>query len=357
MYVNYQIKSLYHPERSFRIIGNKSLKDRAAAKGLIYGAFPQANAWEFSQNPQFNSSIIQECHLLVAGFYWSQTRPSPSMFNFSNTDYFAKFADANKMLLRGHPLVWHEVLPSWFKEKVSRDNAEQILTDHIQSLVRRYAGRMHSWDVVNEAVNAEDGRSDGLRNTPWLEFLGADYIDLAFRVASASDPHALLVYNSDGLLYDTPEDEANRIAVLKLLEHLKSKGTPIDALGIQSHLRGDETRFNPQKMSSFLRDVASLGLKILVTEIDVIDQKLPSDIIVRDRIVAATYEDYLSVVLDQPAVIAVISWGLSDLYTWLAEFAPRPEDAPVRPLLLDRLMQRKLAWNAVARSFDRSPNR
>lgn len=89
---------------------------------------------------------------------------------------------------------------------------------------------------------------------------------MAFRIAAQADPKAQLVYNDYGLEYDTPENEAKRNAVLKLLEHLKSREVPIHAFGIQSHLLAHETRFNPQKLQKFLKEVADLGLKIMVTE-------------------------------------------------------------------------------------------
>lgn len=90
---------------------------------------------------------------------------------------------------------------------------------------------------------------------------------------------------------------------------------------------------------------------------DVNDSQLPRDIQRRDRIVAGVYEDYLSVVLDEPAVIAVITWGLSDRYTYLSEFHPRSDHQPVRPLPMDTNLQPKLAWNALARAFQQTRKR
>jgi endo-1,4-beta-xylanase len=261
------------------------------------------------------------------------------------------------MLYRGHTLGWHEALPEWFEEVVNRRNAEKFLVEHITTVTKHYAGQMHSWDVVNEAIETRDKRSDGLKNTPWLKFLGPDYIELAFRVAAQADPKALLVYNDTALEYNTPRDEARRNAVLKLLERLKSRGTPIHGFGIQSHLYGHETRFNPKKLRKFLADVASLDLKILVTELDVRDQNLPKDLKIRDRIVAAAYEDYLSVVLDEKAVIAVLNWGLSDSHTWLAQYAPRSDGLAIRALPFDSNLKPKLAWNAIARAFDQASKR
>ncbi len=343
--------------RKFTVAGKKSLKYRAKAKGIIYGAFPQADDRDFRSSPNLQSSLIRECATMTMGAYWITTRPTVDTFDFTSTDYFAQFAAKNKLLLRGHPLIWHEAFPKWFTGTINRQNAEQLLTEHIKTVVERYRGKIHSWDVVNEAVDVGDRRSDGLRKTPWLEHLGEDYLDLAFRLAAQADPQAKLVYNEFGVEYDTPGDAGKREAVLRLLQRLKSQGTPIYALGIQSHLDGDRDNFNASKFRNFLKSVASLGLKIMITELDVSDYKLPLGIDRRDRMIAAAYEDYLTVALAEPAVISVTTWGLSDRFTWLSGFRPRADRAEVRPLPFDRNFKPKLAWNAIARAFDRAPKR
>jgi endo-1,4-beta-xylanase len=343
--------------RNFVASGNMSIGKRALIKGLSYGAAVNKNS--LSSNPQLAASIDKECIIIVPEWElkWEFLRPTSTSFDFIPADWLAEFARTHGLLFRGHTLVWHEALPTWFVKTINSQNARQLLLEHITTVVKHYAGNIHSWDVVNEAINLQDGRSDGLRKTPWLQFIGRDYIEIAFRAAAEADPKAMLVYNDYGLEYDTPEHEAKRKTVLNLLKELKSKGTPIHALGIQSHLSGNETRFNSEKFLKFLSEIASLDLKILITEIDVKDKNLPVDIKVRDRIVAATYEDYLSVVLDEPAVIAVLTWGLSDRYTWLSEAQPRRDGARVRPLPLDANFKRKLAWNAIARAFDNAPQR
>jgi endo-1,4-beta-xylanase len=354
------LKNLFHQSRyrsrDFSVIGDASLQERATDRGLIYGA--AGDYLPLSSNEDYAAAFVRECGLLVSGeLKWNYIRPKPDSFDFSKSDWVANFARSHRLLFRGHTLVWNVSLPDWFEETVNRNNAEQFMVKHIETVVGHYAGQMHSWDVVNEAIEPYDKRSDGLRKTPWLKFLGPDYIDLAFRVAAETDPQALLVYNDYGLDYDHPKDEARRTAVLKLLERLKSQGTPVHALGIQAHLWGDAIHFNPKKLRNFLSQVASLDLKILITELDVVDKKLPADIEVRDRIVAGVYEDYLSVVLDEPAVIAVITWGLSDRYNWISEFHPRSDGLPVRPFPLDADFQPKLAWNGIARAFDFAPRR
>lgn len=358
--LNNQDQEIIDEERTFKVIGDASLRERAAAKGLIYGAACQYR--HLSSNLEFAASFTRECGMLVPEkeLKWKALRPKPDRFNFAPGDQMAEFARTHNLLLRGHTLVWHHKLslPEWFKDTVNSQNAEQILIDHIKTVAGHYAGRMHSWDVVNEAIHLPDGRADGLRKTPWLKFLGPNYIDIAFRAAAEADPKALLVYNDHQLEYDQPQNEAKRTKVLKLLERLKSRGVPVQALGIQSHLGVNSRKRFPggEKLRGFLRDVASLGLKILVTEMDVIEKK-PLDVTTRDRLIAGIYEDYLTVVLDEPAVIAVVTWGLSDRYTWVSKYAPREDGAGVRPLPLDAQLKRKLAWNAIACTFDKAPMR
>ena len=360
-------------KRNFSVSGTATLRKRAADKGLIYGAYPQTTPNQFSADIRFQFRFVQECKMLANAVPWDVVAPTEKSFNFTQTDYFTQFALDHHLLLQGGALVWQYSNPQWlidkFKNPATQVNeVKDILSRYITSFVGRYAGKFAFWSVVNEAIELSDGRPDGLRDTQvsgigdekaptWLHFLGVDYIDLAFRLAAAADPNAMLFYNDYGLDYDTPEDEAKRNAVLKLLEHLKAKGTPIHALGIQAHLNGVETRFNPEKFRNFLKDVANLGLKILITELDVEDKNLPQDLDTRDRIVAGVYQDYLSVVLAEPAVIAVINWGLSDRYTWLSDFSPRSDGLAVRPLPYDDQLSPKLAWQAIARAFDQAQKR
>ncbi len=341
--------------------GDESLKERAAKKNILFGTAIRHPL--LLTDKEYTQSLIEECSILVSewGFKWhvnpKALRPTAESFDFTAADKMFNFARSNGMEVRGHTLVWYMSLPPWFESTVNQQNAKDFLEKHIKTVVGRYRGEMHSWDVVNEAIEPRDGHPDGLRKTPWLEFLGEDYIALAFRLAHEADPKAMLVYNDYGLVYDAPEDEAKRNAVLKLLKRLKSQGTPIHALGVQAHLDGSKSNFNPKILKDFFAQVADMGLKIMITELDVKDKDLPRNVQVRDRIVAKAYSDYLKVALEQPAVIAVLTWGLNDEHSWLNEFQPRNDGAPVRPLPLDMNGERKFAWNAIARAFDAAPSR
>lgn len=343
--------------KNFQVVGNAALKTRAAAKKLIYGVASQHSV--ITSDKEFAKQVAQEASILMseADLLWSALCPSPDTYDFSRGDWLADFARQREMLFGATHLVWSQSLPSWFESTVDQANASKFMLNHIQTVVEHYAGKVHLWTVVNEAVDPAHGRDDGLSNTIWLKLLGPNYIDMAFRAAAQADPNALLMYNDNALEYDIPYHDKKRTAVLKLLERLKSRGIPIHAFGLQTHVGADMSEFNPKKLSAFLHEVGQLGLKILVTEMDVGDKELPKNIAVRDRMVATAYEEFLSTILNEPAVIGAITWGLSDKYTWLSWFAPRSDGTQVRPLPLDANMHRKLAWNAIARAFDNATER
>ncbi len=327
-----------------------SLKDQAKQLGKMFGSAADRNI--LSQDSNYRKLLIEECSMITPenSMKWERIRPDYDRFFFDDADWLVDLAASHQMLVHGHNFVWHKQLPAWFDDKVTTGNMEKILVEHIETVAGRYAGRMHSWDVVNEVIAVEHGRPDGLRLTPWLEHLGPDHIELAFRTAAAADPHARLVYNEIGLEFNDDLSASKRSYVLDLLSGLLAKGTPVQALGIQAHLAAD-LPLDFKSLDRFLSDVAKLGLDVMITELDVSDQALPKDVGVRDRMVAETYRAFLDVVAAHEHVISITVWGLSDRYSWLTEFAPRDDGTPNRPLLLDGDLNRKLAWHAASEAL------
>jgi endo-1,4-beta-xylanase len=335
--------------------GSASLRDIAARKGILFGS--EVLKREL-QDPSYEAMFGQQCAVLVPGheLKWDALRPTPDGFDFSSADWLYEFAKSQGLLFRGHTLVWEQALPSWFSWHVSSSNAEKILTEHISAVVGHYSGKATSWDVVNEAVWLQDGRSDGLKITPWIRFIGREYIEIAFRAAHEADPKATLVYNENGLELDDQIHENKRQAVLSLLTELKKRNVPVHGLGIQSHIFA-EAQVTGVNFRRFLQEVEGIGLSILVTEMDVRDQHLPADLPTRDRMVADQYEKYLSFLLQFESVRTVLTWGLSDRDTWISNNNKRADGLPVRPLPYDANLKTTLSWDAMARAFEGASKR
>jgi endo-1,4-beta-xylanase len=248
------------------------------------------------------------------------------------------FAAQNGQAVRGHNLCWHEQLPNWFASNVTKENAQAVLATHIQTVAGRYAGRMHSWDVVNEAIHLPDGRADGLRKSPWLDLIGPDYIEIAFTAAAKADPNAKLTYNDFDIELDTADQAAKRGQVLLLIRRLHARGVPIHAVGIQSHLQANGPKPG-QGIVGFLNEIAQMGLEAYITELDVNSHSLAGGPESQDDAVAKVYQDYLNLMLRETQVRTVLTWGITDAHTWLNQsrqpWALRADGARQRPLPFD----------------------
>lgn len=334
------------------IMEEPGLRARAARRGLLFGA--ATSTYQLGQS-DFADAFAREAGILVPEYETKRDalEPARGHYDFSASDALLAFAKAHGMAFRGHTLVWHASNPKWLDDAVFATRDPRLLTDYITNVMGRYRGRVHSWDVVNEAIWPKDGRKDGLRASPWLKAFGPSYVDIAFHAARAADPNALLVYNDWGCEAGAPENDKFRSLTLDVLAGARRRGVPIDALGLQGHLSAFGAKVDQAKLRAFLAEVGAMGLKILVTEHDVDDSGGPSDIAQRDRAVADASRRFLDVVLENPATVAVLTWGLSDrfldapgLRAMLSGYRPR-----MLPLNAD--LGRTPMWSAMAEAFGR----
>jgi endo-1,4-beta-xylanase len=59
---------------------------------------------------------------------------------------------------------------------------------------------------------------------------------------------------------------------------------------------------------------------------------------INDRAVAQAYQDFLSVALDESAVVAVATWGLSDRHTWTKD-KPRQDGSAVSLSIKNKIIK------------------
>ena len=315
-----------------------SLDALAQMGGRRFGsavAYKAAGTGMSISNPDYAALVQAQCGVIVAEneMKWQALRPSPDTFNFEPGDRIAAWAVENRMELRGHTLLWHR--PQWFPEWLNTydygarpaSEAERILTNHITTVASRYSDTISSWDVVNEAI---DHQTRAPIETSLSRAMGGPeaVIDLAFHTARETLPSAQLVYN-DYMSWE-PAHAGHCDDVLRLLEGMKARGVPCDALGIQSHIEMFELdpstgvgRYDEAGWRRFLDQVTGMGYRLVITEFDVKDKALPADIGERDAKVADYTKRYLDLMLDYDAHLDdILMWGMVDAHNWLQYFDP-----------------------------------
>jgi endo-1,4-beta-xylanase len=194
---------------------------------------------------------------------WEEVHPKPGQYNFEAADLYVAFGEKHKMHIIGHTLVWWHQTPDWVFQNdsgkpVSREVLLERMKEHIFAVMGRYRGRIHGWDVVNEAVNADGS----WRKSKWYEILGEDHVAKAFEFARLADPDAELYYN-DFDLENRPKCEG----VIRLVKGLQAKGIHLDGIGIQGHWFTDHPTM--AEIENHFLALAQLGPKLMITELDI----------------------------------------------------------------------------------------
>jgi endo-1,4-beta-xylanase len=297
--------------------------------------------------------------------------PQPNVFNFAPADEFIEFGKKNDMFIIGHTLIWHNQTPDWFfqDENGKPKNKEVVaerLREHIKTVAGRYAGKVDAWDVVNE-VMGEDGN---YRPTTWVNGIGNgdELVKLSFKYASEFAPNTELYYNDFNAW--RPE---KRDGIVRMVKMLQKEGIKIDGIGIQGHwgLNFPKTEYIEAAIDAY----AALGLKVMITELDVdvlpltregqiigtgmahpqfqleefkayldpYQKELPADI---QEKLAKRYAELFGIFYKKRDKIdRVTFWGVHDGMSWKNGY-PIPNRTNY-PLLFDRNHQAKPALKAV----------
>ena len=297
----------------------------------------------------FNSIVAENC------MKSEEIHPEDGVYDFTLADKFVEFGEANDMFIIGHCLIWHSQLAQWFPYDdegnfVTPDVLKERMKEHITTIVTRYKGRIHGWDVVNEAI-LEDG---SYRKSPFYLILGEEFIPLAFEYAHAADPDAELYLNDYGM-----NNPGRRDTYVKIANELKARGLRIDGIGMQSHVGMDYPDMEEYEES--LLAFAGTGCNVMITEWDMsalpsinfganvsdtvafkasmnpYTEGLPEDV---DALWNSRMKELMDLYLKHSDKITrVTAWGVADGDSWKNDW---PMDGRTDyPLLFDRNHQPK----------------
>ncbi|WP_327341838.1 non-reducing end alpha-L-arabinofuranosidase family hydrolase [Streptomyces europaeiscabiei] len=249
---------------------------------------------------------------------WDATERSRGQFTFGAADQIMNRAAARGQRMRGHTLVWHSQLPGWVSSIRDANTLRGVMNNHITTVMNRYKGRIHSWDVVNEAF--ADGGSGQLRSSVFRDVLGNGFLEEAFRTARTADPAAKLCYND----YNIEDwNAAKTQGVYRMVRDFKARGVPIDCVGLQAHFGAGGP---PASFQTTLSSFAALGVDVQITELDI--AQAPT----------AAYANTVRACLNVSRCTGITVWGIRDSDSW------RQGE---NPLLFDRSGNKKAAYRST----------
>ncbi len=297
---------------------------------------------------------------------WENVHPEPDRYDFEPADRFVAFGEKHNMFMVGHTLVWHNQTPEWVfvdedGKQLTRDRLLKRLRDHIQTVVGRYRGRIHGWDVVNEAV-VDDG---SYKQSEWLKIIGEDYLLKAFQFAREADPDAELYYNDFSV-----ENVPKRGGVIRLVKTLQRAGVDVAGIGLQGHYLMDWPTVG--QLDSTIAECAGLGTQVMITELDLDilprpeqgeEMDLSRRVVYKEELdpyrgglteekqqeLAQRYADLFGVFAkNREKISRVTFWGVHDGTSWLNTFPVAGRTN--HPLLFDREGKPKPAFDAVVQT-------
>jgi len=338
-----------------------ALRKLAGGKPLIGTAV--ASHFEKNYTPEeivilathFDSVTPENC------MKWTQMCSQEGVYRFEEIDRLIAFAAKNKQSVVGHTLLFNRDgdYPKWiFRDGDKEADAKLVwkrIEDHATKLMTRYAGKIDSWDVLNEFIEVP---KPGYRETDLTRVLGADFPERLFKLAAELDPKAKMTYN------DFSVEKPDRLkAILAFVRKLRDKGCRIDVIGNQSHLEiGEKTGAN---LDNMIKQFAAEGFRCALTEVDVdviprnlywnpktredaakIDPYVngcPPEILEKQ---ANTYREAMGAVMANiKHVDRVTFWGFGDGRSWLNSWPWRRVN---HGLLFDRDSKPKPSFHAVA---------
>ncbi len=213
---------------------------------------------------------------------WGPIHPQDDVYNFEPADQYVVLGEKLGAFIVGHTLVWHQQIPnSVFEDKngntLEKDALLQKMEKHIATVAGRYKGKVHGWDVVNEAF-FDDGQ---YRTSKWYDIAGKDFIKRAFKKANQTDPEAELYYNDYNMW-----KPAKRDAAIALAKEMRSEGIRVDGIGMQGHYGLESPSLEQIEASIMAIDEA--GFTVMFTEVDI--DVLPNSVNRQGADIDATFE-------------------------------------------------------------------
>ncbi|HQM36937.1 MAG TPA: endo-1,4-beta-xylanase [Candidatus Marinimicrobia bacterium] len=274
----------------------------------------QGEIWEgpplASKQTKFVGNVHSSAQAYNFTAYWNQVTPENAgkwasvegtrdVMNWSGLDAAYNLAKDNDFPFHFHVLIWGAQQPSWISSLAAEEQLEEI-TEWFQAVADRYP-EIDYLEVVNEPLpghNPPDG-TNGRAN--YKAALGGDgetgwdWVLNAFRLARQIFPSETKLMLNDFSIINNSSSTAAYLQIIRLLQ----AEDLIDIIAEQGH--AFTTTADVTKMRTNLDSLASTGLPIQITELDIDGTD--------DAVQLQHYQRIFPALYEHPGVEGITLWG------------------------------------------------
>jgi endo-1,4-beta-xylanase len=294
-----------------------------------------------------NALAVREHNLVTCEneMKWDVIEKVQNQFDYTHADAIVNWAQQNQMKIKGHCLVWHNQVPQWVTDLQGAQPTRDAVQNHIKNIMTYYKGKIHAWDVVNEAVETDGDPGNGnprMRETVFYKNLGPQYMDEIFQFAREQDPSAKLYYND----YSIDGNTDKLPFVYEMIKGMVERGVPIDGVGFQMHIGPPNNLATGKTVKDNMALFTKLGLEVSITEMDI--NLCGGDVSAQEQ--ATLYHDIVAACIGNSKCSSITFWGVNDGRSWLNTWHTSPCESlgqSSQALLFDDSYQKKETYQQV----------
>nr|GMD55457.1 endo-1,4-beta-xylanase 5-like [Ipomoea batatas] len=199
---------------------------------------------------RFNAAVFEN------ELKWPSNEPRPGVLNYNISDQMVYFVTKNKIMTRGHNVVWQDpkFAPSWTRN-LTGPEMQQAVDRRVNSVVDRYKNKFIHWDVNNELLHYDFYERKLENPNASLDF---------YKKVQEKDPNATLFIN-DFKVVEQCGNTTNVDSFVAKIKEFQANGIAKPGIGLEGHFDIP----NPPFMRAVMDKLATLKVPMWLTEVDI----------------------------------------------------------------------------------------
>jgi endo-1,4-beta-xylanase len=238
------------------------IERRGARPGFLFGC----NAFQYPRYGQtYADRFTALFNFATLPFYRGSTEREEGARNYSRPAALLEWLGKTGIVCKGHPLIFLMGQPAWLHNRPFRET-KRLCLDYVRQTILQFRGRIHVWDVINEAHVQPDG--DYTKAAGFTKEQNVEMTAAACSAAHEADPTCFRVVNNTGTwadYYMGRKPAPWQQTVYDYLAMLRDAKVDYDAVGLQYYHSGRDLLEEERSIETF----QNFGKPIHITEVEI----------------------------------------------------------------------------------------